>query len=155
MENDKQKALFKLQKAVNLNNQNTETSDFNSFKQLVDIFISNDDPKTRERLLKKFINKKAVLNKMLEDNTELFKKEVEHALVRLAMGYTAIEKVTKTTPKGKFTEIREKQMPPNPKAMEFYLLNFMPEKYSLNTDKEHKESEGIITDLMEALKNVK
>lgn len=154
MKNEQQKSLSRLQNAVKPSNQNAETSDLNSFKQLINIFISNNDPKTRDRLLKKFVNKKAYINKMLEDNSELFKKEVEQALIQLATGYTVTETVTKTTPKGKFTETREKQIPPNQKAMEFYLLNFMPEKYSLNVAQE-EDNAGTIDSLMEALKNVK
>lgn len=118
------------------------------------IFLETSDPAKRERAVRKYVSKQNDFNKLIEDNSGMFASEIEQALIKLATGYTVVDKTIKTTSKGRFTEEKTRTVSPNQRAVEFYLTNNKPAHYSA-APKSGAESEGVLGELMEALKNVK
>lgn len=151
----RKKSLLKLKSIVNSDDKSAENLDFNSFKRLCEIFLANPEPKKRERALRKYINNHRQLQSLIENNEDLLAFGVEQALIKLATGYTVTERRIKTTNRGRFTEEVEREVPPNPKAVEFFLTNAKPDKYSQKPEANSANSEGRINELLEALKNVK
>lgn len=89
---------------------------------------------------------------MLSENSELITAEVEQALIRAATGYTVTEHKTKFVNGVKTVETIEKHIAPSQAAIEFYLINKKSEDYS-KTGGASGDSEGKISEIMEALKN--
>ncbi|MCL2697940.1 MAG: hypothetical protein FWE74_07650 [Oscillospiraceae bacterium] len=132
----------------------SRSSPANGLETLCKIFLETSDLVKRDRAIRKYAKQREDFNTLVENNFAMLTAEVEQALVKLATGYTVTEKTVKTTSRGRFAEEKTRTVPPNQKAVEFYLTNKKAAQYSASP-KADNDSEGVIAELMEAFKNVK
>lgn len=153
MTNGKKKNLAALKKAMSGNDENAITERKSGVKMLVEAYVNNPDLKKRERAVRKVVRQRGEIKELLEGNAPLVTSEIEQALVEMATGYTAEESVTRLVNGRKSVEKRVRQIPPNQKAIEFYLTN--KADYSNSPERKSEDGSGKIAEIMEALKNVK
>ena len=110
----------------------------------VKILLAEPDKKKRKALMKNFSERRSYLAKFLKDNEDLINAEAEMALVTAAVGTTVVEKKVSYKGGRRIVSTEEKHISPNVGALNLYLKNKMPDKYS---DKPQAEIE--IEDLSE------
>ena len=110
----------------------------------VKILLAEPDKKKRKALMKNFSERRSDLAKFLKDNEDLINAEAEMALVTAAVGTTVVEKKVSYKGGRRIVSTEEKHIAPNVGALNLYLKNKMPDKYS---DKPQTEIE--IEDLSE------
>ena len=126
-------------------------SDLNSVDALVSCCLIPDN-KARKKAVAEIVEKNAELRKLLDSNPKLLVSQVEQSLMKLATGYTVTE-TTKRISNGRvFTETKTKQVPPNQKAIEYFLNNRAANKWSNSPDGDDNEA---LSKLDEILKGVK
>lgn len=125
--------------------------DLNSVDALVSCCLITD-AKQRKKAVAEIVEKNAELRKLLDDNPKLLVSQAEQSLMKLAAGYTVTE-TTKRISNGRvLTETKTKQIPPNQKAIEYFLNNRAADKWRSNPDGEDGKDNGKIVELMEDLK---
>ncbi len=155
MKTAKSRSLSNIKSAMNSASKSLETEHLNGFKRLCAAYLSTGDSKQREKAIKKVIWQENGLNDMLRQNDEILTANLERALMELALGCTVVEERVKTGSNGKTIERITKQLPPNQAAAEFLLINRSPERFSRNPEPVKNDGEGRISEILEALKNVK
>lgn len=110
----------------------------------VKMLLAEPDKKKRKALMKSFSERRSDLAKFLKDNEDLINAEAEMALVTAAVGTTVVEKKVSYKGGRRIVSTEEKHIAPNVGALNLYLKNKMPDKYS---DKPQAEIE--IEDLSE------
>ena len=110
----------------------------------VKLLLAEPDKKKRKALMKSFSERRSDLAKFLKDNEDLINAEAEMALISAAVGGTVTEKEVSYKGGRRTVSSKEKRIPPNVGALNMYLKNKMPDKYS---DKPQTEIE--IEDLSE------
>lgn len=131
--------------------QKRSQCDLNSADALVACCLI-PDIKQRKKAVAEIVEKNAELRKLLDNNPKLLVSQVEQSLMKLATGYTATE-TTKRISNGRvFTETKTKQIPPNQKAIEYFLNNRAADKWSGSPDSDDNEA---LSKLDEILKGVK
>lgn len=115
----------------------------------INSLLSEPDRKKRRQMMKDFTSKRSDLAKFLKDNEELINAEAEMALVAAAVGTTVTEKKVSYKGGRRTVSAKQKHIPPNIGALNLYLKNKMPDKYS---DKPRTEIEiEDISEVEEAL----
>lgn len=104
----------------------------------VKILLAEPDKKKRKALMKSFSERRSDLAKFLKDNEDLINAEAEMALVTAAVGTTVVEKKVSYKGGRRIVSTEEKHIAPNFSALNMYLKNKMPDKYS---DKPQTEPE--------------
>lgn len=104
----------------------------------INSLLSEPDRKKRRQMMKDFTSKRSDLAKFLKDNEELINAEAEMALVAAAVGTTVTEKKVSYKGGRRTVSAKQKHIPPNIGALNLYLKNKMPDKYS---DKPRTEPE--------------
>lgn len=104
----------------------------------INVLLSEPDRKKRRQMMKDFTSKRSDLAKFLKDNEELINAEAEMALVAAAVGTTVTEKKVSYKGGRRTVSAKQKHIPPNIGALNLYLKNKMPDKYS---DKPRTEPE--------------
>lgn len=155
MGNRKNKSLKSLKSAAAACEKNSESGLLNGFKRICNAYISTGDERQRERALKKIVRQEQGLSDTLRQNDELLTAIAERALMELACGCTVTERKTKITPSGKITEEIVRQLPPNEAALSLILTNRDAERYAKNPQAKSGDGNGCISEIVEALKNVK
>lgn len=96
----------------------------------INSLLSEPDRKKRRQMMKDFTSKRSDLAKFLKDNEELINAEAEMALVAAAVGTTVTEKKVSYKGGRRTVSAKQKHIPPNIGALNLYLKNKMPDKYS-------------------------
>lgn len=104
----------------------------------VKLLLAEPDRKKRKAMMKDFSARRADLAKFLKDNEDLINAEAEMALVTAAVGTTIVEKKVSYKGGRRIVSTEEKHIAPNVGALNLYLKNKMPDKYS---DKPQTEPE--------------
>lgn len=81
-------------------------------------------------MMKNFSERHADLAKFLKENEDLINAEAEMALVTAAVGTTITEKEISYKGGRRTVSTKRKHIPPNVGALNLYLKNKMPDKYS-------------------------
>lgn len=126
-------------------------SDLNSVDALVSCCLI-PDIKQRKKAVTEIVEKNAELRTLLDSNPKLLVSQVEQSLMKLATGYTATETTKRISNNRVFTETKTKQVPPNQKAIEYFLNNRAADKWSGSPDSDDNEA---LAKLDEILKGVK
>ena len=104
----------------------------------VKLLLAEPDRKKRKAMMKDFFFFFSDLAKFLKDNEDLINAEAEMALVTAAVGTTIVEKKVSYKGGRRIVSTEEKHIAPNVGALNLYLKNKMPDKYS---DKPQTEPE--------------
>lgn len=111
----------------------TETvSDF------VKLLLAEPDKKKRKAMMKDFSARRSDAANFIKENEDLINAEAEMALISAAVGGTVTEKEVSYKGGRRTVSSKEKRIPPNVGALNMYLKNKMPDKYS---DKPQTEPE--------------
>lgn len=111
----------------------TETvSDF------VKLLLNEPDKKKRKAMMKDFSARRSDAANFIKENEDLINAEAEMALISAAVGGTVTEKEVSYKGGRRTVSSKEKRIPPNVGALNMYLKNKMPDKYS---DKPQTEPE--------------
>lgn len=122
-----------------LNPQESSTDNGNqTAADFVKILLAEPDKKKRKALMKNFSERRSDLAKFLKDNEDLINAEAEMALVTAAVGTTVTEKEISYKGGRRTVSTKQKHIAPNIGALNLYLKNKMPDKYS---DKPQTEPE--------------
>ena len=110
------------------------------------------DPKQRKKAVAEILESNAEIRKLIDSNPKLLTSEVERALLKIATGYTVTD-TTKRISNGRvLMEFKERHIPPNQKAIEYWLNNRAADKWSSNPDSGNDDA---LAKLDEILKGVK
>lgn len=96
----------------------------------VKLLLAESDRKKRKKMIKDFSERRSDLAKFLKDNEDLINAEAEMALVTAAVGTTVVEKKVSYKGGKRIVSTEEKHIAPNFSALNMYLKNKMPDKYS-------------------------
>lgn len=111
----------------------TETvSDF------VKLLLNEPDKKKRKAMMKDFSARRSDAANFIKENEDLINAEAEMALITAAVGGTVTEKEVTYKNGKRHVSTKKKRIPPNMGALNMYLKNKMPDKYS---DKPQTEPE--------------
>ena len=130
-------SLKALSNALNPQEASTDTNG-QTAADFVKLLLSESDKKKRKAMMKNFSERHAELAKFLKDNEDLINAEAEMALISAAVGGTVTEKEVSYKGGRRTVSSKEKRIPPNVGALNMYLKNKMPDKYS---DKPQTEPE--------------
>lgn len=92
--------------------------------------LAEPDKKKRKAMVKDFTARHRDVAKFLADNEELINAEAELALISAAVGGTVTEKEVSYKGGRRHVSTKEKHTAPNVAALNLYLKNKMPDKYS-------------------------
>lgn len=130
-------SLKALSNALNSQEASTDTGG-QTAADFVKLLLSEPDKKKRKAMMKNFSERHADLAKFLKENEDLINAEAEMALISAAVGGTVTEKEVSYKGGRRTVSSKEKRIPPNVGALNMYLKNKMPDKYS---DKPQTEPE--------------
>lgn len=108
----------------------------------VKLLLAEPDKKKRKAMMKNFSERHADLAKFLKENEDLINAEAEMALSSAAVGGTVTEKEVSYKGGRRTVSSKEKHIAPNVGALNMYLKNKMPDKYS-DKPKTEPEYEGV------------
>lgn len=147
----KKKSIAALGTAIAVHEKNN-SAPTSAVQQLVEAFLSTNNPAKREKKIAEIKSKCEGINKLLAENDELLTAEVEQALIRAATGYTVTERKVRMVNGIKTVETVEKHILPSQAAIEFYLTNKKSEKYS-KSGGASAANEGALAEILEAVRN--
>lgn len=136
-------SLKALSNALNPQEASTDTGG-QTAADFVKLLLAEPDKKKRKKMVKDFSERRSDLAKFLKENEDLINAEAEMALISAAVGGTVTEKEVSYKGGRRMVSSKEKHIAPNVGALNMYLKNKMPDKYS---DKPQTEIE--IEDLSE------
>lgn len=108
--------------------ENTEVAE--TAADFVKRLLAEPDKKKRKAMVKDFTARRQDVAKFLAENEELINAEAEMALISAAVGGTVTEKEVSYKGGRRQVSTREKHTAPNVAALNLYLKNKMPDKYS-------------------------
>ena len=153
MKTSKKKSIESLKNALGSAKESQESGTVNGFKRLCAAYVSTGDAKQRERAVGKVLRQEKGLNEMLRQNDDVLTALIERAMTELATGCTVTEKRVRTGSGGTVVETVTRQLPPNQAAAEFLLINKASDRYSRSPEVKSEDSEGRLTEILEAIKN--
>lgn len=115
----------------------------------VKLLLSEPDKKKRKAMMKNFSERHADLAKFLKENEDLINAEAEMALISAAVGGTVTEKEVSYKGGRCTVSSKEKHIAPNVGALNMYLKNKMPDKYSdkPKTEPEYEDVSDVEEDI--------
>ncbi len=115
----------------------------------VKLLLAEPDKKKRKAMMKNFSERRADLAKFLKENEDLINAEAEMALISAAVGGTVTEKEVSYKGGRRTVSSKEKRIPPNMGALNMYLKNKMPDKYSdkPKTEPEYEDVSDVEEDI--------
>lgn len=122
-------SLKALSDALNPQKASTDTGS-QTAADFVKLLLAEPDKKKRKAMMKNFSERRSDLAKFLKDNEDLINAEAEMALVTAAVGTTVVEKKVSYKGGRRVVSTEEKHIAPNVGALNMYLKNKMPDKYS-------------------------
>ena len=130
---------------------NRSQSGLNGIDELVQCGLISD-PKQRKKAVAEILESNSEIRKLIDSNPKLLTSEVERALLKIATGYTVTD-TTKRISNGRvLMEFKERHIPPNQKAIEYWLNNRAADKWSSSPDSGNDDA---LAKLDEILKGVK
>ena len=96
----------------------------------INVLLSEPDKKKRRQLMKDFSERHRDAAKFIAENEELINAEAELALIGAAVGTTVTEKEVSYKGGRRIVSTKEKHITPNVAALNLYLKNRMPDRYS-------------------------
>lgn len=141
-------SLMALAEAMNPKTEQVET-EVETVADFVKKLLAEPDRKRRKQMIKDFSARRADVADFIRDNEDLINAEAEMALIGAAVGSTVVEKEISYNNGKRHVSTKHKQIAPNVGALNIYLKNKMPDKYS---DKPQTEIEiEDVTEIEEAL----
>ena len=122
-------SLAALAGALDQHKDNEDTSG-QTVADFVNELLSESDRKKRKQMMKDFSARRADVAKFIRENEDLINAEAEMALVAAAVGTTVTEKEISYKGGRRTVSTKRKHIPPNVGALNLYLKNKMPDKYS-------------------------
>ena len=115
----------------------------------VKLLLAEPDKKKRKAMMKNFSERHADLAKFLKENGDLINAEAEMALISAAVGGTVTEKEVSYKGGRRTVSSKEKHIAPNVGALNLYLKNKMPDKYSdkPKTEPEYEDVSDVEEDI--------
>ena len=113
--------------------KNAPQIDLNGIEQLVNCCMIPSE-KLRKQSVEEVLKQYTSLRKMLDSNPKLLQAEVERTLLKLVTGYTVTESTKRISGGRAFLETRTKHIPPNQRALEYWLNNRAADKWSSSPD---------------------
>lgn len=115
----------------------------------VKLLLSEPDKKKRRAMMKSFSERRSDLAKFLKENEDLINAEAEMALISAAVGGTVTEKEVSCKGGRRTVSSKEKHIAPNVGALNIYLKNKMPDKYSdkPKTEPEYEDVSDVEEDI--------
>ena len=141
-------SLKALSNALNPQEASTDTGG-QTAADFVKLLLSEPDKKKRRAMMKDFSERHADLAKFLKENEDLINAEAEMALISAAVGGTVTEKEVSYKGGRRTVSSKEKRIPPNVGALNMYLKNKMPDKYSdkPKTEPEYEDVSDVEEDI--------
>ena len=141
-------SLKALSNALNPQEASTDTGG-QTAADFVKLLLSEPDKKKRKAMMKNFSERHADLAKFLKENEGLINAEAEMALISAAVGGTVTEKEVSYKGGRRTVSSKEKRIPPNVGALNMYLKNKMPDKYSdkPKTEPEYEDVSDVEEDI--------
>ena len=112
---------------------NRTQSDLNGIDQLVSCCLIPSE-KLRKKAVEEVLQQFTSLRKLLESNPKLLQSEVERTLLKLVTGYTVTDTTRRISGGRAFLETKIRQIPPNQRAIEYWLNNRAADKWSSSPD---------------------
>lgn len=131
--------------------QSRAQSGLNSIDALVGCCLI-PDAKRRKQAVAEIVRQNSELRGLLDGNPKLLQSEVERTLLKMATGYTVTETTRRVSNGRVLLETKTKQIPPNQRAIEYYLNNRAADKWSGSPDGDGDEA---LARLDEILKGVR
>lgn len=115
----------------------------------VKLLLAEPDKKKRKAMMKNFSERRSDLAKFLKENEDLINAEAEMALISAAVGGTVTEKEVSYKGGRRTVSSKEKHIAPNVGALNMYLKNKMPDKYSdkPKTEPEYEDVSDVEEDI--------
>lgn len=141
-------SLKALSNALNPQEASTDTGG-QTAADFVKLLLAEPDKKKRKAIMKNFSERRSDLAKFLKDNEDLINAEAEMALVTAAVGTTVVEKKVSYKGGRRVVSTEEKHIAPNVGALNMYLKNKMPDKYSdkPKTEPEYEDVSDVEEDI--------
>lgn len=141
-------SLKALSNALNPQEASTDTGG-QTAADFVKLLLSEPDKKKRKAMMKNFSERRSDLAKFLKENEDLINAEAEMALISAAVGGTVTEKEVSYKGGRRTVSSKEKRIPPNVGALNMYLKNKMPDKYSdkPKTEPEYEDVSDVEEDI--------
>lgn len=141
-------SLKALSDALNPQEASTDTGG-QTAADFVKLLLSEPDKKKRKAMMKNFSERRSDLAKFLKENEDLINAEAEMALISAAVGGTVTEKEVSYKGGRRTVSSKEKRIPPNVGALNMYLKNKMPDKYSdkPKTEPEYEDVSDVEEDI--------
>lgn len=141
-------SLKALSDALNPQEASTDTGS-QTAADFVKLLLAEPDKKKRKAMMKNFSERRSDLAKFLKENEDLINAEAEMALISAAVGGTVTEKEVSYKGGRRTVSSKEKRIPPNVGALNMYLKNKMPDKYSdkPKTEPEYEDVSDVEEDI--------
>lgn len=141
-------SLKALSNALNPQEASTDTGG-QTAADFVKLLLSEPDKKRRKAMMKNFSERRSDLAKFLKENEDLINAEAEMALISAAVGGTVTEKEVSYKGGRRTVSSKEKHIAPNVGALNMYLKNKMPDKYSdkPKTEPEYEDISDVEEDI--------
>lgn len=141
-------SLKALSNALNPQEASTDTGG-QTAADFVKLLLAEPDKKKRKAMMKNFSERRSDLAKFLKENEDLINAEAEMALISAAVGGTVTEKEVSYKGGRRTVSSKEKRIPPNVGALNMYLKNKMPDKYSdkPKTEPEYEDVSDVEEDI--------
>lgn len=141
-------SLKALSNALNPQEASTDTGG-QTAADFVKLLLAEPDKKKRKKMVKDFSERRSDLAKFLKENEDLINAEAEMALVTAAVGTTVVEKKVSYKGGRRIVSTEEKHIVPNVGALNLYLKNKMPDKYSdkPKTEPEYEDVSDVEEDI--------
>lgn len=123
-------SMKELSDALKLKKSDTADKESDTIADFMKKLMQEPDKKVRKQMVKDFSASRSDAVKFLKDNEELINSEAEIALINAAVGSTIVEKEISYAGGKRTVKTRKKVIPPNTNALNIYLKNKMPDKYS-------------------------
>lgn len=130
-------SLLALADAINPKQEET-SGGTETVSDFVKLLLNEPDKKKRKAMMKDFSARRSDAANFIKENEDLINAEAEMALITAAVGGTVTEKEVTYKNGKRHVSTKEKRIPPNVGALNMYLKNKMPDKYS---DKPQTEPE--------------
>lgn len=141
-------SLKALSNALNPQEASTDTGG-QTAADFVKLLLAEPDKKKRKKMVKDFSERRSDLAKFLKENEDLINAEAEMALISAAVGGTVTEKEVSYKGGRRMVSSKEKHIAPNVGALNMYLKNKMPDKYSdkPKTEPEYEDVSDVEEDI--------
>lgn len=111
-------------------NNNDTVGGIETAADFLNALLSEPDKKKRRQMMKEFSERHKDAAKFIEENEDIINAEAEAALIRAAVGTVVTEKEVSYKGGRRIVSTKHKRIPPNVAALNLYLKNKLPDKYS-------------------------